>query len=737
MTAYTAPSEIVPIFDSRDFLPDTSGGDLTEARANSLYLRKTIADTATVLETFTAGIATNSLNTTSTSSNLVIGSNTNTGTIFINTSATNNTNADPAIAIGTSDVVKTIKIGSASNSIHLASLDIAGNSLNNTANQSGAINIANLQTTGQLNIATAGGRSGNIYIGNDGTGTVQSSNITIGFNTTGAVNIGGPNGTVNINGQATFTEVPHCDVIPTFSEDLTNKLYVDSRIASGGSNFFYFNYSDNSTLGSPIKKLGNSVVISALQTVTTTQLGTNLIATFISDPGVPNITLIPSGIWELNQWGNSVGTPVGTLFYYFVLKTYRTSTAAYTTRGTSGYSQVVNLTTPSLYFASLSLGSFAVDLEDRIVIEVYSIGTGTGVNTLNSYYQDTNYSYLSCPIIEGTDLLNKNNSWTGTNSFTLATTVPTLTFPSNETKAVNSAYLTSNYVPNSTPTQIAGIKTFTSNIQAIGIRTSTASSNFTVCDTTTTGNIDTGNLQTTGVINIGTGVRTTSGNGGAINIGTGAGCTNSLNISNGSTHSGTVNIMNGAACSGIINLASGTGTTPTTNVNIAAGTTTGVVTIGNSASTTSLNGATTIASVTLPNPINLSYATLPTFTSSQIGYSNVVALNTTFTVPAYVVGPPAVSAHNMQTITLTLGVWAISCGCRYGGGGLQPFSVGISDTINYLQNFSPTSLGVEVNSFANSNFIANGASTYYFIAQNNLATTIAIDSIYVKITRIA
>ena len=94
------------------------------------------------------------------------------------------------------------------------------------------------------------------------------------------------------------------------------------------------------------------------------------------------------------------------------MSTYIPSTGVTTLQGTSGTSAVISLTTPSLYFASLSL-------EDRIVIELKTLGVGTGgVNTLNSYYQDNYYSYLSCPIIEGTDLLNKNNSWTGTNSFT-------------------------------------------------------------------------------------------------------------------------------------------------------------------------------------------------------------------------------------------------------------------------------------------------------------------------------
>jgi hypothetical protein len=149
------------------FFPTESGG-LTQGQANLLYLRKTVADTATSLETFNAGIATNNLNTTSTASNLVIGSNTNTGTIFINTNATNNTNTDPAIAIGTNTGVRTIKINNGTNSVHCSSIDMAGSGINNVSNLTGDINIGNLQTTGILNLGTLATRSGAINLGVSG-----------------------------------------------------------------------------------------------------------------------------------------------------------------------------------------------------------------------------------------------------------------------------------------------------------------------------------------------------------------------------------------------------------------------------------------------------------------------------------------------------------------------------------------------------------------------------------------
>jgi len=52
------------------FFTTESGSGLTQTKANSLYLQKTVADTATVLETFTNGIKTDSIATISTSGTL-------------------------------------------------------------------------------------------------------------------------------------------------------------------------------------------------------------------------------------------------------------------------------------------------------------------------------------------------------------------------------------------------------------------------------------------------------------------------------------------------------------------------------------------------------------------------------------------------------------------------------------------------------------------------------------------
>ena len=52
------------------FFTTESGSGLTQTKANALYLQKTVADTATVLETFTNGIKTDSISSISTAGNL-------------------------------------------------------------------------------------------------------------------------------------------------------------------------------------------------------------------------------------------------------------------------------------------------------------------------------------------------------------------------------------------------------------------------------------------------------------------------------------------------------------------------------------------------------------------------------------------------------------------------------------------------------------------------------------------
>jgi len=111
----------------------------------------------------------------STATSILLGSSTagRTPTISIDTLSVANTNANPAIAIGTSSSLKTIKLGISTSSVHCSSIDIKGSAINNITNSTGNVSIGDLQTDGTLNL---------------GAGTLRTA--------TGVINIGNPTATI-------------------------------------------------------------------------------------------------------------------------------------------------------------------------------------------------------------------------------------------------------------------------------------------------------------------------------------------------------------------------------------------------------------------------------------------------------------------------------------------------------------------------------------------------------------
>lgn len=172
-----------------------------------------------------------------------------------------------------------------------------------------------------------------------------------------------------------------------------------------------------------------------------------------------------------------------------------------------------------------------------------------------------------------------------------------------------------------------GATTFTGTINVAAITSATAGSNLAL-----------GGTQTGGVIQIGAGSTRT----GAINLGSG---TNTGAISLLTT-TGDINIGS-EQTTGDIFIGCNAGRTLNGQINIGTlGTNVIPIAIGQANSTTALNGATTISSVTLSTAPTLSYTTLPSFTTSQIGY---------YTNSAEVPGT-AISATGNFTYTPAVGV---------------------------------------------------------------------------------
>ena len=217
----------------------SSTGALTENVANLLYLQKTVADTASSLETFSGGLLTNSVEALAITSNLGIATSQTSGvlnigtlttreaagvinigasgglhTIVMDTSSVANTNAAPAISIGTSASAKTIKINNNTNSVHCSSIDLKGASINHiVANSATPITVGDGQTNSV----------GGLLIGCSAAGNVRTSApIKIGADstTTGVITIGASGSSTSLLGTTTVS------ALKTTSIDSTGAIVI-------------------------------------------------------------------------------------------------------------------------------------------------------------------------------------------------------------------------------------------------------------------------------------------------------------------------------------------------------------------------------------------------------------------------------------------------------------------------------------------------------------------------------
>jgi hypothetical protein len=160
-------------FNPAFYTASVSSGGLTQAQANDLYLRKTVPDTAAVLETFSGGIKANTIDGTTTTSAMTLGSNLLSGGY---------------VTIGSSPSVVNIKNDSASSgSVNIMNGSLSGGSVNigssgTYTSLDGSVDIGNSATItnlrGTLNINTT--TFNNTTIGNTGTITINKP-LTIGY----------------------------------------------------------------------------------------------------------------------------------------------------------------------------------------------------------------------------------------------------------------------------------------------------------------------------------------------------------------------------------------------------------------------------------------------------------------------------------------------------------------------------------------------------------------------------
>ena len=218
MASYQPPTEKLPIFDNSVFSTSVTGSSvLTVGVANLLYLRKTFPDTATALETFSAGILTSSIDVQTTGSGLSLAVSSDSGVINLGTKALRSgainigtgAGGTSVITIGSSATVQSLNGSSTIANASSTNYDTTASSSNVDFCKStggGSITLAPNITSGNIYIgmpSTAlNGRTGNIFIGsanvvsssslvsiNNGTNNGSTTNIHSGLSSSGIVNI--------------------------------------------------------------------------------------------------------------------------------------------------------------------------------------------------------------------------------------------------------------------------------------------------------------------------------------------------------------------------------------------------------------------------------------------------------------------------------------------------------------------------------------------------------------------
>ena len=188
MTSQPSPTYNFPgISYNPSYFKTASSTGLTTATANNLYLRKTYADTATSLETFSGGIATSNIDSLTASTNMTIGTNINNGN---------------TLSLGTT--ASKLLIPGPIDKIYCSSIDAISTNLNMYIGQFGAtalvLGSATCQTSAKNFTATTGMTSNGsinisgIYDLNLTTGTVFTPKI----DATGSLTVGGNASTTSL-----------------------------------------------------------------------------------------------------------------------------------------------------------------------------------------------------------------------------------------------------------------------------------------------------------------------------------------------------------------------------------------------------------------------------------------------------------------------------------------------------------------------------------------------------------
>jgi collagen type VII alpha len=251
------------------------------------------------------------------------------------------------------------------------------------------------------------------FTGPTGSGADGATGPTGPQGESGTVGPTGPTGTDNLNGfnnwsgvnnflnRVSFTAYAPNSVPPTSTNHLCNKGYVDNLVASysgSGMNLYLNNAQASPVSGYQLLSTLIDSTSTPVNAITQANLPDNLIASFATATGFPNLTTLPSGLWQLTLYGQLSETYVGTLVYSFKVFIRNVSTNQETLVNTSGNSSnITSVNTPDAYHMTLSIGSpMPMNASDLLIVKLYSNGTNsTSTAMITTRFEDGCYSFIT------------------------------------------------------------------------------------------------------------------------------------------------------------------------------------------------------------------------------------------------------------------------------------------------------------------------------------------------------
>ena len=177
--------------------------------------------------------------------------------------------------------------------------------------------------------------------------------------------------------------------------------------------FFNFSVTDGA-----YKELGNTIVNTDQNIYALSTNGTKQLITAFRSSAL-NITTIPVGIWNVLVYGR-ISAATQNVRYTCEIYTFDSVESA-SPIATSNQSEDINSllsNNPSVYTMNITLATaVSCQLTTRLVAKLYVQNFGSSSVDVQTFFQNTYYSFIQTSLNEGTTLLTSNNNWTGNNSF--------------------------------------------------------------------------------------------------------------------------------------------------------------------------------------------------------------------------------------------------------------------------------------------------------------------------------